>query len=145
MSHRRTPEYQAWVSMRKRVKHSPYYINRITICSRWLDSFDDFLSDVGLRPSPVHSLDRIDNDGNYEPSNCRWATRKEQMNNRRRQAYKQADGRYIYLRPNGSFQLLMRLPSGQRFCESFTSYEDAVEKRALIEYERTMYIKLLGH
>lgn len=53
----------------------------ITICKRWLDSFENFYTDMGERPKQL-SLDRINNDGNYEPSNCRWATAKQQMNNR---------------------------------------------------------------
>jgi hypothetical protein len=55
----------------------------ITVCERWLQSFPAFLEDVGLKPSPLHSLDRLDNNGNYEPSNVRWATMSEQRNNQR--------------------------------------------------------------
>ncbi len=83
-----TVEYIAWNNMRFRC-HSPtaqewrnYGARGIRICSRW-DDFSLFLADMGKRPSPTHSLDRIDNDGNYEPSNCRWATVAQQHANRR--------------------------------------------------------------
>jgi len=86
----RTPEYRTWQSMHTRCynRNSDDYPNYggcgITICDRWKDSFETFLADMGLRPSPKHSIDRFPNPhGNYEPSNCRWATMKEQHNNRR--------------------------------------------------------------
>jgi hypothetical protein len=55
----------------------------IKICDRWLNSFENFLEDIGRRPSKKYSLDRINNDGNYEPSNCKWSTKIEQIMNRR--------------------------------------------------------------
>lgn len=55
----------------------------ITVCDRWQQHFLNFLEDMGERPTPKHTLDRINNDGNYEPSNCRWATRTMQVRNTR--------------------------------------------------------------
>lgn len=62
------------------------------MCDRWRDSFEAFLSDMGERPSKAHSIDRIDNDGDYEPGNCRWATKVEQTANRRITLYFLVDG-----------------------------------------------------
>lgn len=87
--HRPTPEYRAWAGMIKRCENSHdgafiHYGGRgITVCDRWRDSFENFLADMGRRPSSRHSIDRRDNDGNYEPDNCRWATKRQQSVNKR--------------------------------------------------------------
>lgn len=87
-----TSEYYTWRAMRARClnPNNPAYKNYggrgITICQRWLDSYENFLTDMGRRPTPQHSIDRIDNDllvDSYSKANCRWATTEEQLANRR--------------------------------------------------------------
>lgn len=86
---RPTSEYNIWSSMKARVSnpkscHFALYGGRgITVCERWKNSFEAFLADMGPRPSKSHSIDRINTDGNYEPSNCQWSTPLQQNNNRR--------------------------------------------------------------
>ena len=78
------PEYGCWKNMLSRCRGNWRYKD-ITVCEQWQgkDGFVTFLRDVGPRPSLKHSIDRINNDGNYEPNNVRWATQTEQMYNRR--------------------------------------------------------------
>lgn len=80
-----SPEWWSWTAMRARCSN-PNRINYggrgIKVCNRW-SSYANFLADMGRKPTPTHTIDRINSDGNYEPSNCKWATPKEQRANRR--------------------------------------------------------------
>jgi hypothetical protein len=93
----RTPEYRTWMNMKSRcqrpevAEYRNYGGRGISICERW-SSFEAFFQDMGPRPTLKHSIDRVDPNGNYEPSNCRWATCREQQNNRRNNVYLEWDG-----------------------------------------------------
>jgi len=97
-----TPEYESWSAMVQRCTnqrnpdYSGYGGRGITVCGRWRTSFEAFYADMGPRPAET-SLDRIDVNGNYEPGNCRWATRKEQQRNTRRNRLVMAFGEELPL------------------------------------------------
>ena len=86
----KSPEYRAWSNMKQRCynlnirSYKDYGARGIKVCDRWLNSFANFLEDMGLKPDPRLTLERVNNDGNYEPGNCKWATAKEQIDNQRK-------------------------------------------------------------
>lgn len=96
-----TREYKAWISMKDRCynenvhNYKDYGMRGIKVCDRWLDENDgylNFLSDMGRKPSSNHSVDRVDVNGNYETSNCKWSTKKEQSHNRRNNVWHEHNG-----------------------------------------------------
>lgn len=94
-------EYSSWSCIRTRCFNKnnkgfkSYGARGITMCPEWKDSYEAFLRDMGRRPSDDHSIERIDNDGNYEPANCRWATSEEQANNTRQNRFVIVNGERI--------------------------------------------------
>ena len=134
-------EYNTYHHMIKRCyskNHNSYdyYGGRgITVCERWLESFENFYEDVGEKPSKKHSLDRIDNDGNYEPSNCRWATQSTQVINSRR---KKGKSGYKYIYDTGSgYKVDFAREYNRRISLTIKAIEDTIELRDLWlrEYE----------
>jgi hypothetical protein len=100
---KRSSEYNIWADIKQRCRNKddkgyPNYGGRgIKMCDEWYNSFELFLKDVGVRPSPEHSLDRINNDGDYEPSNCRWATRDVQSRNKRTNIWVEHNGQRMII------------------------------------------------
>lgn len=101
---KKTSEYLAWTHMKTRCYNPNYELYHcyggrgITVCDRWLNSFQNFFDDMGKKPTPKHSLDRFpDKNGNYEPSNCRWATVKQQSGNRRNNTWIEYKGENMIL------------------------------------------------
>ena len=99
------PEYLVWRGMRQRCysktpgqRYRKWGGRGVIICPQWKNDFQQFLADVGPRPSPQHSIDRYPNNaGNYEPGNCRWATRKEQQRNLRTTVFVEFEGKRVPL------------------------------------------------
>ena len=95
-----------------KAKGYEYYGGRgVAVCERWMKSFPDFLADMGFRPVDKESIDRIDNAKNYEPGNCRWATRQEQNANKRP---KDRSRRYGTISADGADMIRLAATTGRR-------------------------------
>jgi hypothetical protein len=127
------PEFSVWKDLRNRCnnpRNKGYHLyggRGIQVCERWDKSFDAFYADMGPRPSDLHSIDRKNNNGNYEPGNCHWATAPQQTRNQRTNHYFEWKGRRMIL-PDWSvvlgidYQVLyMRLRNGWDLDRAFTA------------------------
>ena len=145
-----TKEYRAWSSMKSRcsnpnVASYPNYGGRgITVCDRWLNSFENFFEDMGEAPEGFE-LDRIDVNGNYTPDNCRWVDESTQAKNRRIRIPPLSNDpmRCIHLTAFGSYEVRIRLNKQKRIQQTFATLEEAIEWRNATEYER-QFQRMLG-
>lgn len=130
-----TPEYRAWDNARSRCyskknRKFPLYGGRgISVCDRWRHSFSNFIEDMGARPSPAHSLERLNGNGNYEPRNCVWASIEQQNNNRSFNRHVTVNGKRLTIaqaaRETGipHATILSRLDSGKSDMEATKGWQ----------------------
>ena len=133
-------EYQSWKDMKSRCyykKHKTYknYGGRgIKVCDEWLHNFKEFYNYVGDRPTTQHTIDRIDNDGNYEPGNVRWATKTQQVVNRR--CYSKYGYTGVYLTPYNMWESRIVIDGQFKHLGNFRNQDDAIKARIIAESTR---------
>ena len=133
-----TSEYHIWAEMKARCQNknnkrfSSYGGRGIQVCDRWagVNGFDNFLKDMGKRPGQRYSLDRINNDGDYCPENCRWATPNEQAANKRNNT--KVPG-VTYSKKDDAWLARLYYKKKLALCRQFKNYEEAVAARRLAE------------
>lgn len=132
------PGYYVWKNMKARCynknndRYQQWGGRGIIVCSRWLNSFQNFITDMGVKPSKKHSIERVNNDGNYEPSNCKWVTNDEQAKNTRILLWVYYSGQKVKLRDvcnklniNASYVTNRAWRKGVTTQESFNHYLQA--------------------
>lgn len=136
MPKKSSPERKAWQSMfdRCRSVHDSNYrlygARGITVCERW-EALENFIQDMGLRPSDGHSLDRIDNDRGYEPGNCRWATAAQQARNQQR--HRRPDVGVIFRKKEKKWHASLKVLGQKVHCGFFETQEEAISARKAAE------------
>lgn len=134
----RSKIYKLWDGMVRRCEdknhHSyPNYGGRgIRVCNRWRTSFNNFLEDMGEKPGKAYSLDRIDNDGDYTPKNCRWSTKAEQAQNRRMNPRNTSGYTGVSLE-QGKYWRVTFERNGNRIRKNFTNKDSAIAYRQHLE------------
>lgn len=130
------PLYQIWLAMKQRCynknisNHSDYGGRGITVCDRWLDSFENFFEDMGERPSDEYSIDRIDNNQGYSPENCKWSTRSEQSINQRVKKNNKSGVRGVcWDKFRNKWSANLKFKSEKIYLGRFLEFEDAIKAR----------------
>lgn len=134
-----SPEYQSWRSMIQRCEnpnaydYARYGGRGITVCERWRSCFENFLADMGPRPSPQHTLDRIDPNRNYEPGNCRWATKAEQSRNVRPRQSNVIGVKGVRKSGRNSYAASISVDGKSVYLGVFPTVEEAIQARRKAE------------
>jgi len=134
-----TPEYKIWAGLINRCENKNNYSYNdyggrgISVCTRWRKSFILFLEDMGKRPDPKLSIERRDNNGNYEPENCYWATQVQQKRNTRTMKNNKTGIRGINLTEHNKYQVRIGINKKQIIIGSFSSIKKAAEARKQAE------------
>ena len=152
---KKTKEYNTWCHLKSRcytpkaTGYKNYGGRGITVCERWMNSFENFFSDMGESPTPQHSIDRINNAVGYSPDNCRWATPTEQNNNKR----PRQDGTYknlfsvvggiTWASHKNRWIARIRTQGKNIWIGSFMTMDEAIEAKK--EYEKMLINKKAGH
>ena len=149
MTTKNNPTYNSWQAMKARCckpsspDYSRYGGRGITVCDRWLNSYQSFLEDMGERPLGL-TLDRIDTNGNYQPDNCRWANNSQQMLSRRFFTAKpRTSNPYVYQRGPNCFRVMLQITSKNQHRMHFKTREEAEAHRDICVFERD-FLKLRG-
>jgi hypothetical protein len=142
----KSSEYKVWQEMMRRCnnKKSQYYKyyggRGVIVCERWLNGFENFIEDMGKRPSPKHSIDRINANGNYEPNNCRWATGSQQaVNQRIRNTNKSGHKGVSWDKRKQSWLATITVNYKRIHLGNFKDIKDAIEERKQAETKYHTY------
>lgn len=142
-NNKRTPEYTTWRAMKSRcyrkndVEYDNYGGSGVTVCDRWIHSFENFLEDMGQKPSKKHTIDRIDGRGNYEPNNCRWSTGSAQIVNQRLRNDNTSGHKGISLdKKTSKWHAYLNIEGSKRInIGYFINIEDAINAREQAEFK----------